>query len=78
LPPYLCVEIMSPDDTKASTQASLNDYLNFGVPNIWVIDPWKHLGWVVTAGGWATAIDGIMRTTADGRVAMPLIDVLLP
>jgi hypothetical protein len=76
-PPYLCIEIMSPDDTKASAQPSLDDYLNFGVPNIWVIDPWKHRGWVVTASGWATAPDGIMRT-ADGRVAMPLSEVLLP
>ena len=76
-PPYLCIEIMSPDDTKGSTQPSLNDYLNFGVANIWVIDPWKHRGWVVTASGWVKAIDGIMRT-ADARVAMPLSEVLLP
>ncbi len=27
--------------------------------------------------GWATAVAGIMRT-ADGRIAMPLADVLLP
>jgi Uma2 family endonuclease len=76
-PPYLCIEIMSPDDTKGSTQPSLDDYLNFGVPNIWVIDPWKHRGWVVTATGWARADDAIMRT-ADARVAMPLSEVLLP
>jgi Uma2 family endonuclease len=76
-PPYLYIEIMSPDDTKGSTQPSLNDYLNFRVPNIWVIDPWKHRGWVVTASGWAKADDGIMRT-ADARVAMPLSEVLLP
>jgi hypothetical protein len=47
------------------------------VPNIWVIDPWKHRGWVVTRSGWATATDGTM-CTADGRVAMPLREVLLP
>lgn len=76
-PPYVCIEIMSPDDTKGSTQPSLSDYLNFGVPNIWVIDPWKHRGWVVTASGWEKADDGMMRT-ADGRVAMPLSDVMLP
>ena len=31
----------------------------------------------VTARGWTTNADGIMRTD-DGRVAMPLVDVLLP
>jgi Uma2 family endonuclease len=76
-PPYLCVEVMSPDDTMSSMQDRLDDYLRFGVPNIWVVDPWKHRGWNVTSDGWAVASDGVMRT-ADGRVAMPLADVLLP
>jgi Uma2 family endonuclease len=76
-PSYLVVEIMSEEDTMSGLQDRLDDYLRFGVPNIWVIDPWKHRGWRVTADGWAVASDGIMRTT-DGRVAMPLADVLLP
>jgi Uma2 family endonuclease len=76
-PPYLCIEVMSPEDTMASLQDRLDDYLDFGVPNLWVIDPWKHRGWCVTAEGWATATDGVMRTT-DGRIGMPLVDVLLP
>ena len=75
-PPYLCIEIMSPDDTMSGMQDRMDEYLQFGVPNIWVIDPWKHRGWRVTAAGWTTATDGIMRS-ADGRVAMPLSDVLL-
>lgn len=76
-PPYLCVEVMSPEDTVARMQDRLDDYLNLGVANIWVVDPWKRRGWHVTAEGWATAQGGVMRT-ADGRIAMPLADVLLP
>src|ERR1700733_11187562 len=34
-PPYLCVEVMSPDDTMASLQDRLDDYLHLGVPNVW-------------------------------------------
>lgn len=75
-PPYLCIEVMSPDDTMTGTQDRIDDYLQFGVPNVWVIDPEKHRGWRVTAEGWATALDGVMRT-ADGKVAMPLREVLL-
>lgn len=37
--PYLCIEIMSPDDTMADMQDRIDDYLEFGVPNVWVIDP---------------------------------------
>jgi Uma2 family endonuclease len=76
-PPYLCIEVTSPDDRVAALQDRLDDYLQFGVPNIWVIDPWKHRGWNVTADGWATAAGGVM-CTIDGRIAMPLADVLLP
>lgn len=68
---------MSPDDTLAGIQDRIDDYLAFGVPNIWVIDPSKHRGWRVTPDRWAVATDGIIRTS-DGRVAMPLCDVLLP
>jgi hypothetical protein len=68
---------MSPDDTIVAMQDRLDDYLQFGVPNVWVIDRWKHLGWQVMAEGWATAQGGIMRT-ADGRIALPLVEVLLP
>jgi Uma2 family endonuclease len=76
-PPYLCIEIMSPDDTIGSLQDVLDDYLAFGVPNVWVIDPWKHRGWAISAAGWATATDGVMRTS-DGLVDMPLAEVLPP
>jgi Uma2 family endonuclease len=76
LTPYLCVEVMSPEDTTRSMQDRLDDYLAFGVPNVWVIDPWKHCGWSVTASGWAAEPE-VMRTS-DGRVAMPLAEVLLP
>jgi hypothetical protein len=74
-PSYLCVEVSSPDDTRSAMQDRLDDYLRFGVPNIWVIDPWKHRGWHITVEGWASAL-GVMRTV-DGRMEMPLADVLL-
>ncbi|HSP66810.1 MAG TPA: Uma2 family endonuclease [Bryobacteraceae bacterium] len=31
-PPFICVEILSRDDTLESTQRKIDDYLNFGVP----------------------------------------------
>ena len=76
-PAYLFIEVMSEEDTISGMQDRLDDYLRFRVPNIWVIDPWKRRGWRITNEGWLAANDGVMRT-ADGRVAMPLADVLLP
>ena len=68
---------MSPADTMTAMQDRIDDYLAFGVPNVWVIDPWKHRGWRVSEEGWAAASDRILRT-ADARIAMPLSEVLLP
>ena len=33
-PPYLCFEVMSPDDTMSGIQDRLDDYMTLGVPNI--------------------------------------------
>jgi hypothetical protein len=75
-PPYLCVEVLSPEDTMSSMQERIDDYLAFGVANIWVVDPWKYRGWTVDADGWAA--ESLMMRTRDGIVEMPLDGVFLP
>jgi Uma2 family endonuclease len=45
-PPYLCVEILSPDDTTAETLEKVREYLAFGVQWVWVIDPVTRAGQV--------------------------------
>ena len=74
-PPYLCLEVMSPDDTMSSMQDRLDDYLKFGVCNIWVIDPWKRRAWTITKEGWHAVLDGMLRT-ADGLIELPVEEVL--
>ena len=41
-PPHLIIEILSPDDETADTLARVADYLRFGVPHVWIADPYKH------------------------------------
>ena len=74
-PPYLCLEVMSPDDTMSSLQDRLDDYLAFGVPNVWVIDPWKGRAWTVDGIGWRRVHDGMLRTL-DGEIRLPLVEIL--
>ena len=38
-PPYLCIEILSPEDTMVETMEKVREYLSFGVEWVWVIDP---------------------------------------
>ncbi len=73
-PPYICIEILSPDDTFPGLQERFDDYLAMGVPNVWVLDPASKRGWRVTREGHLEALDGVLRT-GDGRVEMRISDL---
>lgn len=37
--PDLCVEVLSPDDRASQVQQKVQDWLTFGTPLVWVVDP---------------------------------------
>jgi len=73
-PPFLCIEILSPLDQMGRVLAKISDYLNFGVPYVWVIDPRKRKATVYTATDSYTPEDGILRTE-NPEIALPLADL---
>jgi len=75
-PPYICIEILSPEDSFPRMQQRFDDYLAMGVPNVWVLDPDSHRGWRVTREGHLEALDGVLRT-GDGRIELPIADLFL-
>jgi Uma2 family endonuclease len=38
-PPLILIEILSKDDSLRSMRERVDDYLNFGVHNVWILDP---------------------------------------
>jgi Uma2 family endonuclease len=60
-PPFLCIEILSPDDKAVDVRAKVDEYLAFGVPYVWVIDPESRRGEVHTKAGIERVQDGIFR-----------------
>lgn len=62
LPPFLCIEILSKDDTMEYMQEKIDDYLRFGVPYIWIINPKNRKGYVVTSAGMVEAKSGVLET----------------
>jgi Uma2 family endonuclease len=73
-PPYICIEVFSREDSLRRLQDRLDDYLNLGVENIWVIDPEPQRAWWVTREGLFEALDRVLRTR-DAAVALPIADL---
>jgi Uma2 family endonuclease len=61
-PPFICIEVLSPQDRLARVQDRVDDYLKFGVRYVWVINPENRRVWVYTAAGSTEVKDGILRT----------------
>ncbi len=61
-PPFLVIEVLSPDDRVADLQEKLADYFAFGVKYVWVVNPETRRGFVHTSQGSREAKDGILRT----------------
>lgn len=74
--PFLCAEILSETDAAAISK-KVDDYLRFGVPYVWVIDPRTRRGWVHTPGGSREVKDGVLRT-ANPDLAVPLEQLFPP
>jgi Uma2 family endonuclease len=65
-PPFLCIEILSPEDRLTQVRAKVADYLDFRVPYVWVVDPLTKLATVYTAEGGVEIRDGILTTQNPG------------
>src|ERR1700733_798846 len=70
-PPFLCVEILSKDDTMISVADRLDDFLRMGGENVWLIDPSKRRGYRYTTDGMLEAKDGVMRSS-NPAISVPL------
>lgn len=50
VPPFLCIEILSPDDAIGNLVKKLDEYLDMGVPHIWVADPIRKKAFTYSRG----------------------------
>lgn len=71
MPPFLCIEILSPEDRIARLTEKIDDYFAFGVRFVWVVDPDRQRGWIHTPGRAEEAHDGLLRTS-DPEILCPL------
>ena len=81
LPPVLCVEVLSKDDSLNSMQQRVDDYLAMGVQHIWLIDPLLRLAYRASASGFERADNELsianMPIRIDLKEAFNRLDDLL-
>jgi Uma2 family endonuclease len=73
-PPHLCVEVLSKDDTMDYMQEKIDDYLHFGVPYIWIVNPRLRKGYVATKAGMVEAASGVLETS-DPDIRVPVAEL---
>ena len=74
-PPFLCIEILSPEDRLKRIQVRIDDYLAMGVTKAWIIDPETRQAYTVTAAeGLREIKTGVLRTESP-VIEMPLAEV---
>lgn len=72
-PPFLCIEILSPEDRASRMEAKIDEYLNFGVAYVWVIDPRSKRAWSYTREGKREAASVLI--THDPKIELPIAEL---
>jgi Uma2 family endonuclease len=67
------VEILSRDDRASELDDKIEDYLEFGVENIWVVDPRRLRVTIQTRDGGRICRETV--ETSDGAVSVPLREI---
>ncbi len=73
-PPFVCVEILSPEDRVSRMLKKVAAYLAFGVANVWVVDPQARQAFVYTSRGMHEVTDGVLRTE-NPKIEVPLNEI---
>ena len=61
-PPLICIEILSPEDSLARIQTRVRDFLLFGVPYVWVLNPQTREAHIASLTGYTLLSSGVLRT----------------
>ena len=69
-PPFLCIEILSPEDRMSRVIERVKDYDAFGVKYTWIIDPQTRTTYTYTSGMVRQVEDRL--TTADPEISISI------
>ena len=71
-PPFICIEVLSPEDRMSRVEVRINDYLAMGVAYVWVLDPETRQVFE------STAADGLREVKSGAlRADNPIVELPL-
>ena len=70
--PYLCIEIVSPDEDQTVLERRIEEYLDFGASFVWVVDPIARVASIYTADSAVIVPDGWLRAE---DIEVPLAEI---
>lgn len=74
-PPVLCIEILSTEDRFSRILERVEEYLQMGVPQVWIIDPRSREIWTVTGNGRPVVFQGIELTLPGTPVRVAVQEI---
>jgi Uma2 family endonuclease len=74
-PPFLCIEVLSPEDRMKRVEERVQDYLRMGVRYVWLLDPSLRIAYEATeATGLREVKDSALRTE-NPVLELPLAEI---
>jgi Uma2 family endonuclease len=74
-PPFLCIEILSTEDRMKRVKERVTDYLEMGVPYVWVLDPKSKRTYVATAAESLHEVKTSVLRTENPTLEVPLHEI---
>lgn len=74
-PPFLCIEVLSPDDRMNRVEKRIDDYLAMGVRYVWVVDPQTRKAYSATAEEGLREVKSGVLATDNPALEMPLAEI---
>lgn len=75
IPPFLAVEILSPDDRMTRMLPKIQEYLAFGIEYVWLVDPDEKSALIFTRENPGGIVADVLRTT-NPAIEIPLAAAL--
>jgi Uma2 family endonuclease len=60
IPPLILIEVLSKDDSLRGMRERVDDYLNFGVRHVWILDPAVRRAYVCSRTGFQEPESGVL------------------